>query len=148
VILIGDNFRLSPGAYEFYSLSKTAYSNTIEDSETEANIVVMLNNEQLTLEQKPVFNGNEIFVPLFPIFEGLDAAIFYHKDNGSIICLTRDGTYIKPQAGTNRKNQFRIVFHDFGPANLYSHKFYFKDIPRLHFAFTKRPDNQYLKAGI
>jgi len=101
VILIGDNFRLSPGAYEFYSLSKTAYSNTIEDSETEANIVVMLNNEQLTLEQKPVFNGNEIFVPLFPIFEGLDAAIFYHKDNGSIICLTRDGNYIKHQAGTN-----------------------------------------------
>ena len=72
----------------------------------------MLNNEQLALEHKPVMNGSEIFIPLFPIFEELDATVFLHKDNSSIICLTAETSgrnkYNRDKLG---KNQFRITCH-------------------------------------
>ncbi|MDD2573817.1 MAG: copper amine oxidase N-terminal domain-containing protein, partial [Firmicutes bacterium] len=87
VILSGANFTLSQGG--------------TQETETKKEKVIMLNNNQLDLEYKHVFNENGILIPLFPVFEELGAVAFYNEDTNSIICLTGDGDYIKHRVGTD-----------------------------------------------
>jgi len=86
LILSGANFTLSQGG--------------TQETETKKEII-MLNSSQLDLEHKPVLNENRILIPLFPVFEELGAVAFYYEDTNSIICLTRDGDYIKHLVGTD-----------------------------------------------